>query len=297
MKTNSTTHVKALDVNDAYGQLLTKILVNGVPTHPRGKKTLELLNVSLTAALGASLVVLPVRDLNYRFAVAEWLWILFGRDDLATLARYNSKMIAFSDDGETLAGAYGPRFLPQLQYVVENLVNDRDSRQAVATIWTPSPGYSKDVPCTVSLQFAIRNEQLFVTANMRSSYAWLGLPYDFFVFAQLGRVVAGMLNDRNRFRSDIAVVGLGQLTMNLFSSHLYEEHVATASELVTTDKYREILSPVFNEPLLYPSLIVEVPLVKGKKVETSAAYAPFQDVLLAKNKAEALEVLRAASAY
>jgi thymidylate synthase len=39
----------------------------------------------------------------------------------------------------------------QLDYVVEALVKDNDSRQAVLTIWRPSPAPSKDIPCTVSI--------------------------------------------------------------------------------------------------------------------------------------------------
>jgi thymidylate synthase len=152
--------------------------------------------------------------------IAEWLWIMSSSEDVGTLAKYNSKMAEYSDDGFILNGAYGPRLMPQMPYILEAL-SKKDTRQAVATIWTPNPSPSKDVPCTISLQWMIREDKLHTTVNMRSSDAWLGLPYDFFNFSQISNVIAGQLN-----------IDVGSVTMNLASSHLYRSQFKKAEEVI-----------------------------------------------------------------
>jgi thymidylate synthase len=145
---------------------------------------------------------------------AEALWILDGSDQLSELVRYNPNMAAFSDDGVTLAGAYGPRIMPQIPYVVSKLREDRDTRQAALTIWTPSPAPSKDIPCTVAMDFKVRDGKLNLHVFMRSSDIWLGLPYDVFSFSCVAYLVCSILGD----------VTPGTLYLTAASSHLYERH-------------------------------------------------------------------------
>ena len=76
-----------------------------------------------------------------------------------------------------------------MRYVVETLLSDNGTRQAVMTIWERSPRESKDIPCTVSLQFLIRYDKLHCIANMRSSDCYLGLPYDVFSFSMIATYV------------------------------------------------------------------------------------------------------------
>ena len=70
---------------------------------------------------------------------AEALWILSGDNKVETIAPYNKNIKQFSDDGIIFQGAYGPRIISQLDYVIESLRKDRESRQAVLTIWNPNP--------------------------------------------------------------------------------------------------------------------------------------------------------------
>jgi thymidylate synthase len=194
-------------IAQVYSTLLQRILVGG----------------SISDATD-SLLVHSARNLNYRFAIAEALWILNGQNDLESLTKYNKKYAEFSDDGLTLAGAYGPRLKSQISHVVNSLRKDRDSRQAVATIWTPNPIRSKDIPCTISAQFLIRHGELYSIWNMRSSDAWLGLPYDLFSFGLYTNYIAAVLD-----------IPTGPMQLNLGSSHLYQPHLDAAREVPLTD--------------------------------------------------------------
>lgn len=224
---------------DAYGcwiQLLKNLVERGQLVSPRGKVTRELLGATFRLDdMRNNIISHPGRQLNYRFMIAEWLWIALGQNDVETLAKYNKRMREFSDDGITLAGAYGPRIRRQLAHVTSTLSADPNSRQAVLTIWDQSPKPSKDIPCTISMQFIIREDKLHMLVTMRSSDIWLGLPYDIFSFSQIGNSIAGELK-----------VLPGSLMMTLGSSHLYEEHFDLA-ETVCLEQYQ---GETFVSPLL-----------------------------------------------
>jgi thymidylate synthase len=191
--------------------LLKRLYDTGKPVSPRGFETHELLGVQLHVEdLTQNILVHPARSPNYRFMIAEWLWISAGREDVATMTHYNKQMAAFSDDGVTFAGAYGKRIAPQMPWIMEQLQKP-GSRQCVVQIWTPAPAPSKDVPCTLSWQLLARDGALHAIVTMRSSDIWLGMTYDFFSFSQLTNGLAGELGLRP-----------GSLTFNLSSSHLYD---------------------------------------------------------------------------
>lgn len=131
----------------AWRRALKRALTEGELVAPRGQRTKELLGHVVSIDMARAVVTSPTRKLSYRFMCAEALWILAGQNELAPLTRFVKRMADFSDDGVTLAGAYGPRLVPQLPYVVDALARDRETRQAVVTIWTPSPPPSRDIPC------------------------------------------------------------------------------------------------------------------------------------------------------
>jgi thymidylate synthase len=221
-------------LGQAWRDHVLRLLTYGAPVVVRGVPTLELLGADLTFdSVRRRVLVDPTRRLNYRFMATEALWILAGRSDVGSLVRVNSRMAAFSDDGVRLAGAYGPRLGDQLPYVFRTLRDDPTSRQAVATIWTPSPGPSKDVPCTVALQFVIRDGALHTIVTMRSSDAWLGIPYDAFAFATIADLLATGLG-----------VTPGPLRFLLGSAHLYERDADLARRVVAERNTLDLAFPM-----------------------------------------------------
>lgn len=201
---------------------------------PRGRPTRELPQFTVRVAMTRPLVSVPERKLSTKFACAEALWMLDGDDRVEPLAKFAPAMRDFSDDGVTLAGAYGPEIKRQLDYVVNTLGRDRDTRQAVLTMWKPNPPPSKDIPCTIALDFKIREGKLNCHAFMRSSDIWLGLPYDVFSFSMVAAHVACRANVIIRLKGGDPI-GLGSLFLTAASSHLYEDNVPAAEACVTSD--------------------------------------------------------------
>jgi len=204
---------------------LRDIIAFGTEEQPRGMPTLAVYDKQLTFYAAKPVVMSEARKLNYRFMMAEAYWILSGDNTVAGIAPWNSNISQFSDDGVTFWGAYGPRIRSQTGHVIKSLRQDRHTRQAVLTIWDPSPPKTKDVPCTLVATFRIDAANvLHQHVMMRSSDAWLGLPYDVFNFAMLQTWIA--------YETGCT---LGKLTYTLVNAHLYEQHWDLASRIVTAD--------------------------------------------------------------
>ena len=218
--------------NEAYKGLAKHIIQDGSPAGPRGLPTKEVLGVSFRVVHPMYNVLYhPDRGLNYRFMVAEFLWILFGYDDTKTIGNYNKRIVEFSDDGTTLWGAYGPRLRITLPYVISKLKEDPQTRQAVALIWETPWQPTKDVMCTLTLQFIQRDDFLHLIVNMRSSDIFLGLPYDFYVFSQILNLVCYHVR---------ALPGF--LQFNLGSSHMYEKDLDKLGDMISDPQIIRVYS-------------------------------------------------------
>jgi len=187
---------------------------------PRGLKITEKLNNSWIIDMDDPIITLPERKLSYSFMFGEAAWMLEGRNDVESVSKYVDGVKRFSDDGVTFFGAYGPKIITQTSYVVDTLIKDNDSRQGVLNIWRENPRSSKDIPCTLSLQFFLReasdNLWLHTVATMRSNDAWLGTPYDTFNFSAISFYIACCLNFRG------LKCKLGSLNIQAGSRHIYE---------------------------------------------------------------------------
>lgn len=224
-----------------YSGVLAELITNGTRSSPRGQGTRERIGCHLTLTNpNANVVTHPARKLNYAFMIAEWLYILSGANYVGLIAPFNSQMQKFAE-GEHLSGAYGPKILEQINYVREVLTADHDTRQAIITLWRERPRSSKDIPCTISLQFIRRDDRLHMIVYMRSNDAWLGLPYDLFNFTQLQRQLAFECG-----------TGVGEYHHMVGSLHLYDRNVEAARELVTDETP---LPPFVQEPFTsFPAL-------------------------------------------
>jgi len=164
------------------------------------------------------------RDFSMAYCIAELLWYAHGSDSTKWISKYSSFWSKISDDGVTANSAYGARiFKPhrvcggesftQWDYVVNELKRDPDSRRAVIHIRSPfdSKEAKLDVPCTLSLQYFIREQKLHCVASMRSSDLILGIAYDIPAFTFFQEMLALELG-----------VELGTYTHISNSLHIYE---------------------------------------------------------------------------
>ena len=213
--------------NIHWQNLLYMVMNSGRLACPRGKKTKELLGMKSMINMNQPVITIKERKLGYKFMAAEAAWIMSGDNRVSTIAPFSKVISRFSDDGILFFGAYGPPVRDQLGHVVKSLCDDIDSRQAVISIWRPNPRESKDIPCTISCQFIVRDGMLDCFMNMRSSDAWLGVPYDWFNFSMLSAGVALLLREKG------VHVKLNGLHFYAASQHIYEDDWAGIEECLS----------------------------------------------------------------
>lgn len=203
------------------------IVHNGYYTSPRGKATLEIPHRRIVMNMRYPIVLTKTRKLSYQFMTAEAYWILSGDNRVAGIAPYCAHIARFSDDGDVFFGAYGPKIAEQLPYILRKLREDPDTRQAGLNIWRENPPNSKDVPCTISMFFHIRDEQLNAHVFMRSSDAWLGVPYDLFNFSMIAHFVCAQMHFNYNTRLEP-----GTLYLTMASAHIYTTNLEKITECI-----------------------------------------------------------------
>lgn len=173
----------------------------------------------------------PIRKLPMRYCIGELLWYLSGNPRISAIQLYTHAWDRMSDDGTTVNSNYGNKIqhavdwdqqwdvktvseFDQMKMCEELLRKDPNTRQAVIHIKSVRnvlENPTKDLNCTVCLQFFIREGKLYMTTYMRSNDLWMGFPNDVFQFTCMQIYLAMRLN-----------VGLGTYTHIAGSLHMYE---------------------------------------------------------------------------
>lgn len=190
--------------------------------------------------------------------LGELLWYLSKSNALSYIKYYIPPYIKSSDDNKTIYGAYGPRLfnkdgaINQVTNIINILKEKPNSRRAVIQLFDAKDlmGSHKDIPCTTSLQFTIRNKKLVMMTSMRSNDAYLGLPHDIFCFTMLQEIIAVTLG-----------VEIGTYHHSVASLHLYKVNKKDAekylSEGIQSSIYQMPQMPMDNPWGSLQQIIVE----------------------------------------
>jgi len=184
--------IVAKNLTDAMAQALPYMAQNGIKEHSRNGEVLVAPAPVMTVYQNPKQHVLfgDARDANPFFHVMEALWMLAGRNDLAFPKMFNSKFGAYSDDGQTLWGAYGWRWKEffgqdQIEMIIKELDRNPASRRCVLSMWNAmeieqptqdvasdlfvAANGGKDVPCNTHAYFDTRGGKLNMTVCNRSN--------------------------------------------------------------------------------------------------------------------------------
>ena len=218
---------------------------------PRGMKVKEILGYQFKILNPRNRIpYVKGRDFSIHYMVAELLWYLSGNDSTNWISNYSTFWSKISDDGETANSAYGARIFKshdriaktvdenwtQWNYIVEELKKDPDSRRAVIHIRSPQDSIlaQLDVPCTLSLQFFLRGDKVYMVTSMRSSDVILGLAYDVPAFTLFQELLAlHLTKELGR------PIGLGDYTHLSASLHIYERHFKMVEKILDEDTRRD----------------------------------------------------------
>lgn len=173
----------------------------------RGGETKEILHAAISIADPRQRwVVSRQPPLNPAFALAEVVWIMTGRRDLAFLEFWNRRFRDFVGPGPALHGAYGYRLrhhlgIDQLVRAYQALAHNPDTRQVVLQIWdsridlpqTNGMPADSDIPCNVISVPKIRDGKLEWLEIIRSNDLFLGVPHNLIQFTSMQEILAGWL--------------------------------------------------------------------------------------------------------
>lgn len=221
--------------DDLYLQLIQSISTDPqFKVSPRGMSIKETLGVVAVLKNPRNCqITLKSRKLNYAFAAIEKLEYLSGQTDPDRLVFYNSNFENYRSEYGLFDGAYPERLGYWYRHIYNLLKTDPDSRQAVVTIYGVQDRHkSKDIPCTLSFQFFIRENKLNMIAHMRSNDLLWGFPYDTNGFCFIQEGLAACLG-----------VDIGTYELHAGSLHLYTEREEQLTKLLTSSEVTEVPLP------------------------------------------------------
>lgn len=234
---------------------------------PRGQKIRECLGMTFAISDPRNrLLYIPERKFSVQYVMAEVLWYMLGENKTEWISNYSSMWKNISDDGTTANSAYGARIFKrhprvaggrfeQWDYVKEELKRDPDSRRAVIHIRTPEDSVDAklDVPCTLALQFFIRDGRLNLLVNMRSTDLIFGLANDVPAFTFMQEIMAHELG-----------VELGPYIHVSNSLHIYERHFEMCEKILAG------IGNYIGAPEAMPAVVLPMPTKSLNTLQTLA---------------------------
>ena len=185
-------------------------------------RAIELLNQSITIDDVCQINIYnPKRKFNVRYALLEFMWYLSQDQNVRNIGTAASTWKDIASVDGLVHSNYGVCLHNGWDRVVNELVRFPESRRAVIALNQPDVDYGmKDVPCTMFVQFFVRDDKLHLIWNMRSSDFAFGFCND----VAVGMLFLQMMRNELMERTDIPWIGLGSFTYNATSLHCYEPH-------------------------------------------------------------------------
>lgn len=237
--------------HEAYPRIVGDIITNGTEVSPRQGQaigsTLEIPVYQFSIPATRPLARWEARKPSIAFMFMEPIYLFTNQDRtdiVSALSRYapNLKNLALNQMTGKFDGNYGDRlsldgFMDgstrksrhQMRRCYELLSKDIYSRRAILTVhnpvWDVVNGDSKDIPCTLSMQFLFREEALHMICTMRSNDIWYGTPHNVMMFTFLQRAMAGWLG-----------VPVGNYIHRVGSMHMYKDHADKAHDFYVSSR-------------------------------------------------------------
>ena len=186
---------KFRNANAAYEYLHDKIIREGIDFGD----TKALFNVGfyITDPMDNK-IINRERNWKYDYADAEWKWYLSEDNNINKLGDIYGKIPQIwknmaNEFGEVNSN-YGWQWgrNDQIDYVVNLLENNKDTRQAAISIYDCKEHntYTNDTPCTYAVQFTILHGRLDMCVVMRSNDLWYGFCNDQYCFSKLQEMIS-----------------------------------------------------------------------------------------------------------
>ena len=186
------------NANEAYEYLHDKIIQEGIDFGD----TKALFNVGFYITDPKDRKIINrERNWSIEYAYSEWRWYLSGNRNVYELGEIYGRIPEIwkrmADAVGNVNSNYGWQWKrnDQIDYVIDLLKHQPDTRQAVITIldMKEHDTFTFDTPCTYAIQFTIVHGRLNMCVTMRSNDLWYGFCNDQYQFSMLQEMIADEL--------------------------------------------------------------------------------------------------------
>lgn len=211
---------------------------HGKWTEPRGEKTLEIENFSYTVNPFVRFNSFKGRNFNLKYLKREMAWYVKANPLDLSITEHAAQWGKIVANGK-LNSNYGSYWFGRfgVKHIVRLLQQDSMSRRAVIPMYGTDTDHmdleAKDVPCTLAVEFRLRNGRLNMRAIMRSQDILWGMGNDLPTFSFLQEIVATLLNAE-----------MGTLTVSVGSFHVYESRMEMFNNIISAGTHE----PVEDKP-------------------------------------------------
>ncbi|MEI4480944.1 MULTISPECIES: thymidylate synthase [unclassified Phyllobacterium] len=256
-------------IDDILIKLYPCLLNSGIRNKGKRGDTLEILGV-LIRIENPMARISRSEDRGKPFsALGELLWYLSGSDRLTFIERYIDRYKTDAEDDGRLHGAYGPRLfnmrgkIDQLGNVIQLLRQRPSSKQAVIQLFDAEDltGDFREIPCTTTMQFFVRDGRLHLSVTMRSNDGYFGLPHDVFCFTMLQEIVARSLECE-----------LGVYYHYVGSMHVYTDYINNMQSYIDEGWQRPEIMPSMpkGDPFVEVSKLLKAESLISNNVQLNA---------------------------
>lgn len=215
--------------NEKFRDLIEDIENNGDVSRPRDMQVKESTIKTLNFDPTRTIANFKNRSFNWKYFAGELVWYLNKDRDVDYISQYSGMWSTLTNpDSNEINSNYGSLlFGDQLQWVVDSLKSDKNTRQAIAFLNQPKFQFkgNKDFVCTMYLNFFIRNNELNMKVQMRSNDIFYGLTFDAPFFSLVQQHVRLWLLE------EYPDLKLGTYYHCADNIHFYERHFELAEKI------------------------------------------------------------------
>ena len=210
-----------------YLDLLEKIIAEGDHKNDRtGTGTLSIFGYQMRFDLQQGFPLITTKKIHFKSVVYELLWFLKGETNIQYLRDNNIKIWdEWADENGDLGPIYGSqwrswgtaggRSIDQINYLIDNLKKNPDSRRHIVSAWNVGEiDKMKLPPCHILFQFYVSNGRLSCQLYQRSADVFLGVPFNIASYSLLIMMVADQLN-----------LDYGEFVHTFGDVHIYHNHI------------------------------------------------------------------------
>ena len=222
-----------MNFSTQFQNILKNIDEIGSESQPRDMKVKELPLTTIGIDSYLPIANFESRSFNWKYFAGELAWYLRKDNDVDYIGQFSGFWSTLTNpNSNQINSNYGSLlFNEQLEWVVDSLKADQNSRQAIAFLNQPKFQFegNKDFVCTMYLNFFIRNNQLHMKVQMRSNDVFYGLTFDAPFFAFVHQHVHLWLKDT------YPELELGVYYHCADNTHFYERHFELAEKISEED--------------------------------------------------------------